>query len=391
VLRKACAFMAFEMLIERMPIESLFQRIHSLGSFARLSATILVATVPVIGFADSYTFTDTASSIKALAHGTAYTWGLSPTANSTNTTLGSLEAALDSGKTISSVTLTIDGLYDWTKEPDDVLYVNILNNVEPGNNQHTYNPDPATVDTSYGHDIFDVVAKPTPPTKPVAPVAPVKPVNVKPTAPVAPKEPAHPTHAQVLAYQAALAAYDIKLANYNAALAIYNANAAAYAAAVVAYNAAKVTYNADEAAYTTAEATYKANLLLYTNYTSTQGALGYTGVTNQVSSLLVSPGLPSGDPGTWSDPGNSGSKDATNLVVTFTSANIGLLTDYLEEDSPTTDVGLGFGPDCHYYDSGFTLNVVTAPDSGTTFGLLGIALLALVGIGIRVKRPRVGA
>ena len=45
------------------------------------------------------------------------------------------------------------------------------------------------------------------------------------------------------------------------------------------------------------------------------------------------------------------------------------------------DVGLGFGPDCHFYDSGVTLSITTGsvPDNGSTLLVLGCGLLALAG------------
>ena len=70
---------------------------------------------------------------------------------------------------------------------------------------------------------------------------------------------------------------------------------------------------------------------------------------------------PGGDPGTYTT--LTGTTPHT-VVITLTSANIALLDSYLSADSGTTpgsanDVGLGFGPDCHFYDSGVTLAITT--------------------------------
>jgi len=386
--------------------------------FRGLFAAVISAFLPGALSAGSFTFTD--SSIKDAAHGTAYTWGLSPTKNSTGTTLGALETAIKDGKTIGTATLTISGLWDWTTEPDDVLYVNLLNNVGPGNESYTYNGSPVTDDTSFGPDVFDVVTKPTAPVDPVKPTAPTKPTFPKPKAPTAPTQPAvvnapaplppHPTPAQTAAYKtaeakyntyvAALATYNTKLAVYNLALATYNANLATYNADWAAYNAAYATYTTNLAtyntvllpAYTTAEAAYKAALTTYNNYINTQSALGFTGVApsgglyDQANSLLVSSN-PNG-PGTWTD--KNGEAGKTNLTITFSAANISLLDSLLLGDGSTTDLGLGFGPDCHFYDTKITLAVTTVPDGGMTLILaaLGIAGVALVGLAAK-RRARV--
>lgn len=124
----------------------------------------MAVSIPIVANAGTYTFTDTG--LQDLAHGTAYTWGLSSSANVTGTELGALENAVKSGQTIENVTLTITGLYDWTDEPDDVLYVNILNNVKHtngGNNSYEYNSNPATYDSAaggFGSDVFDVLSNP---------------------------------------------------------------------------------------------------------------------------------------------------------------------------------------------------------------------------------------
>lgn len=392
------------MLLIRVAITSLRARLLKSMSAKSILAVGIAALIPAAAFAGDFTFTDTG--LQNLAHGTAYTWGLSPTQNSTGTTLGALESAIRSGETIGTATLTITGLYDWTNEPNDVLYVNLLNNVKPGNASYTYNSNPNDHDTTFGKDVFDTVTKPTaptaptPPTKPTLklPKAPKKPTLKLPTPP-APLS-AHPTAAQVRAYNTALATYNTKLTAYNAAQADYNAALATYNTDLGAYNAAQAAYTAAQAAYTAAHAIYNTNLAAYNaalatynNYIKTQGALGFTGVPqspvpgglyDQANSLLVS-SSPNG-PGTWTD--LNGPSGVTNLTIILSDANISLL-DTLLADSATTDLGFGFGPDCHFYDTKITFHVTTlvpVPDGGMTLVLLSFALVGLAGVGRFAKR-----
>jgi hypothetical protein len=366
-----------------MSMQSIRLQLLNSTSAARLLAAALVAIAPVAAFANSYTFTDTG--LDSLAHGTAYTWGLSPTANSTSTKLGSLESAIKSGQIVTSATLTITGLYDWTDEPDDVLYVNILNNLKPGNASYEYDSNPSTHDTTFGSDIFDTL------TAPVAPVAPEKPT--KPIKPVAPTPlGAHPTASQIAHYNALHAAYETALAVYNTEL--------------TAYNAALVVYNADHAAYELALGAYNSALADYNHYVHTQAALSFEGVPqtpalgslyDQTDSLLVS-NTPNG-PGTWTDP-NHGPSGVTTLTINFSSDNVSLLDALLADDVSTTDLGLGFGPDCHFYDTGLSLTINTkvpgnpfghpVPDDGMTAGLLVLSLAGLAGAG-RLARKSVQA
>ena len=352
-----------------------------------------------------------------MSHGVASTWGLSPTVNSNGTQLGALEQTIRSGAHVQSATLSITGLYDWTVEPADVLYINLLNDVKVGIASYTYNPSPSTYDTVFGKDIFNVVEKPVL----VAPVAPVKSTLKKPTAPTAPTAPkaptvvkptppaplgAHPTTAQVKAYNSALASYNTKLAAYNAAqtkyaadLATYNANLAIYNTKLATYNTDLATYNAAQAQYATDKAAYDAALIAYNaalpaykvklaeynKYANTQAALGYDGVPlvgsgdslyDQSHSLLRAD-LPNG-PGTWTD--LDGPKTKTNLVITFSDANLDLLQALLAGASATTDIGFGFGPECHFYDTGITLQINTVPETSATLALLGLGILSLAGV-----------
>jgi len=227
-----------------------------------LLVSVLTAVLPVAGFAATFTFTDT--SLTDLAHGAAYTWGLS------GTTFTNLQNTLHSGQVVAGARLTISNLDDWTVEPKDVLYVNILNGVSSGNHSYVYNSHPATYDTSYGTDFFATTS----------------------------------THLH----------YDAAAAN---------------------------------------------SLLVYTGSYNTPG-----------------------NPGTWSDPDTPGHSTHFNLVIDFTSANLGLLSSYLAADYGTTKhLGLGLGPDCHYYDTCVTLTIDTCsrkvPDGGATLMFLGSGLVAL--------------
>jgi hypothetical protein len=243
----------------------------------------LALLVPAAVKAGSYSFTDASSNVENLAHGTSYTWGLTQGGSTGET---ALQTAIKSGQTITNATLTLTGIWDWTSEPDDVLYVNILNNVTPGDKSYEYNSSPDNPDTQgYGTDPFVVGTA---------------------------------------------------------------------------------------------------------NYAATAANLSFTGVTagtGQTNSLLKAPVTatnPAADPGTWSayDHGGSAS-DASTVVITLSSANMALLDSYLSADSSSADIGLGFGPDCHFYDSGVTLSITTGPssvpDNGSTLIALGCGLFALIG------------
>ncbi len=101
-------------------------------------------------------------------------------------------------------------------------------------------------------------------------------------------------------------------------------------------------------------------------------------------SLLVYTGTynTSGNPGTWSDP-DTPSDPSFDLVINFTPDNLAVLSGFLAADyGTTTRLGLGFDPNCHYYDSCVKLQIWTedrkVPDGGATIGLLGAGLLALL-------------
>jgi hypothetical protein len=158
---------------------------------------------------------------------------------------------------------------------------------------------------------------------------------------------------------------------------------------------------------TTPETTYGSNAFVAgtaANLATVGHGLAFTNA--GANSLLTYGGsyTMAGNPGTWSDPYGSsaafgGVKTAGtaetaaqgfNLVVTFNSLNLACLKSLLVSDttgSGTPNVGLGFGPDCHFYDTGVTLTVVTVPESSSTLVLMGVSLLGLAYVGrIRSKR-----
>jgi hypothetical protein len=273
----------------------------------------MIGVAPIASYAGTYTFQNTSSSLENMAHGTAYTWGLTTTvAHSTGTNLAALEAAVATGhQTITSATVTISNIYDWEAnnlDPADVLYVNLLNGVSTGVHDYEYNSSPATGDTSFGTDPLETGSIPTVSNHPLTHYLTFDPVSSTP----------------------APSLYD------------------------------------------------QSNSLL--KYTGSDNVTSYNHQTN---------------PGTWSDP-NGGHATGFNLVVTLSTANISLLDNLLVADNNTaTDLGLGFGPDCHYYDSGVTFTITTGPavvgvpDSGITLVMLGTVLLGLAGFARRSKRPSV--
>jgi hypothetical protein len=83
----------------------------------------------------------------------------------------------------------------------------------------------------------------------------------------------------------------------------------------------------------------------------------------------------------WSDP-YGGSPRNFNFVYNFTAGDITTLQTYLSDanGSGYGTFGLGFDPDCHYYNDGVTLVINTGravPESGSTFALIIAALTGL--------------
>lgn len=80
-----------------------------------------------------------------------------------------------------------------------------------------------------------------------------------------------------------------------------------------------------------------------------------------------------------------GPNSATQFSYGFTDTQLATLASYISNGhtggSSYADFGLGLDPDCHYYNTGVTLTIVTAPlstpDSGATVLLLGAGLLSL--------------
>jgi hypothetical protein len=278
----------------------------------RLFGIAIAALLPLAAHATSttYTFSDTtdgtSSTLDTLADGTAYTWGISNSSTSSSiNTLTALENAIHGNKqSISTVTLTLTGINNWASEPEDVLYVDILNGVQTGVRSTLYNSNPSQTDTTYGSDPFD-------------------PYNDSDTN----------TNYQML--QTALGAHPANPVTFiepgSGAAALINASSA---------------------------------------------TSGWT--------------PPSGDPGTFTAVNTTG---AFTVTYTLSTANDTLLASLLGSDAsggatPTDFLGLGLGPDCHFYDDGITLTITTnsVPDNGATLALLGLALVALAAYARTLKR-----
>ncbi|MBL9205310.1 MAG: VPDSG-CTERM sorting domain-containing protein [Opitutaceae bacterium] len=96
---------------------------------------------------------------------------------------------------------------------------------------------------------------------------------------------------------------------------------------------------------------------------------------------------------TWTDPkGGSNGAFAIDYTYNFGSADLALLTSYLSDPTASNRAafGLGFDPDCHYYNDGIKLIIYTEkisiPDAGSTVLMLGLGLGALVAIRRRTLR-----
>lgn len=86
---------------------------------------------------------------------------------------------------------------------------------------------------------------------------------------------------------------------------------------------------------------------------------------------------------------NDGPVTKTNFLFNFTASELTTLTNYIGDGHTRTgyaDLGLGFDPDCHFYNDGVTFCVTTAPnthsvpESGMTLALLGLGMVALAGL-----------
>ena len=88
--------------------------------------------------------------------------------------------------------------------------------------------------------------------------------------------------------------------------------------------------------------------------------------------------------GTWSDPLGGGPNDPWP-EISFNFSDWGAV-DQFAAWAADGNIGLGFDPDCHYYNDGVKLSVVTtAPEPGT-LSLLGLGLVIVGGRFYRRKK-----
>lgn len=262
----------------------------------KLLLAALTALAPLAVQATEFTFTYGTTGQNALddlAHGTAYTWGLSGTTYGGN--YNNLRTELQTGgKVITSARLTVNDIRDWANEtidPADALFINILNGLDAGINTGKFDSNSSSPSSSF--------------------------------------------------------------------------------------SLAKNPFVAGNSFNTTLQATS----LDFNNAVS--GSL-----------LKANSGSKEGTPAdvTWSDP-DGPLTPSFDLVIDFTAANIAVLQSFLKLDTNTGDptVGLGFGPECHYFIDGKVQWVITTgnaptppppsvPDSANTLALLGLALVGAVAV-----------
>jgi hypothetical protein len=74
-----------------------------------------------------------------------------------------------------------------------------------------------------------------------------------------------------------------------------------------------------------------------------------------------------------------------NISYTFDSSLLAVLNTFIHngDGSLGGTFGIGFDPDCHYYNDGIKLTI-TVPDGGSVIGMLGMSLLGLSFLGKRM-------
>lgn len=78
--------------------------------------------------------------------------------------------------------------------------------------------------------------------------------------------------------------------------------------------------------------------------------------------------------GTWTDPYGGTSAHAVTLTYTFSTLN---LLETFNQYAADGKFGIGFDPDCHYYNNKITFTTTTAAPEPASLVLLGGGLLAL--------------
>ena len=128
---------------------------------------------------------------------------------------------------------------------------------------------------------------------------------------------------------------------------------------------------------------------------STQAASNYFNNKGTALSSWTASNGTSGTGGYWTDPNGGNNYKKTDVTFTFTGTQISALISYINNGGATSggvyaDFGFAFDPDCHYYNTGIELKVVTkkyyVPDSGASIAFLGVGLLAVAGLRRRLHR-----
>lgn len=245
-----------------------------------IAFTLLVA-VATTARATPFTFTPSDHDLGDLDHTDAYTWGINST--SSGASYATLVSQLGSGYQITSATLTISNLYNWSaSDTHNTLFIHLLDNPRAGVNSVTDDPTDNGVNQGVLSDYFN-----------------------------------------------GLLAGNKVGGNW------------------VAYG-----------------------------YTS-GGSLVATGGTN-----ITLTQYQDGD----------GPNTVTQYSYAFTAPQLATLTSYITNghtgNSSYVDFGMGFDPDCHYYNSCVQLTLNTAqsvPDVASTAGLFGVAAAVLL-VGTRRSR-----